>query len=544
MYEPKSQGLKRVRSVISASNWDKRVAQAKELEGKILEVKALVQGGLSLNVAVTKVGGRYRPSTLKRWSCRYGKEGLDGLIDTRTPREMRLGSETKAKIAACYPEHAKLSVEEVAAKLTEEGVSGAPSLSMIKKELRRIDDRRRHAAKKEQETKPRIVELSLAGGELLLAAEMETGVMSALTDEVMAIATEAKEAAGDAKPEKDTALRNRLGKFTAEYNAARARKPGEQIPGYLRSAEEKAKGRVVTWPRFVQEGRESIRRKVETLTLSWGLTETKGWNSLRAKKMAGLEQLTGYAYMPSTLAKMSSALAKSAAGDRFLEAVGTRWHGVASNRWGERGSIAALYVDNHAKEVWSSLYTLSGKVSHLNRVMPCITTTYVHTGAGAPLVASVQSGSAPLASRLQAIVENAEKQLGEEIRRAVIIDAEGSTFDVLESFVKNNANASKSRIIVTPLRPSRAPGLEITHGPGSYFRPYREHDELRIGRATLTHKSSGRSLEIGTLEIRREHRDSDTILLTNGLDLGASGKDLADLYFVRWPLQENAFVID
>jgi hypothetical protein len=38
--------------------------------------------------------------------------------------------------------------------------------------------------------------------------------------------------------------------------------------------------------------------------------------------------------------------------------------------------MAALYIDNHAKEVWSSLFTQSGKVAHLNRVMPCITTTY------------------------------------------------------------------------------------------------------------------------------------------------------------------------
>lgn len=66
----------------------------------------------------------------------------------------------------------------------------------------------------------------------------------------------------------------------------------------------------------------------------------------------------------------------------MLEAVGTNWHDVATQRWDEAGAMAALYVDNHAKEVWTSLFTMSGKVSSLNRVMPCITTTYVHTGAG------------------------------------------------------------------------------------------------------------------------------------------------------------------
>jgi len=43
------------------------------------------------------------------------------------------------------------------------------------------------------------------------------------------------------------------------------------------------------------------------------------------------------------------------------------------------------------------------------------------------------------------------------------------------------------------------------------------------------------------LIVRREHRESDTILLTNGVRLGMSGRDLANLYYLRWPIQENAF---
>jgi hypothetical protein len=50
----------------------------------------------------------------------------------------------------------------------------------------------------------------------------------------------------------------------------------------------------------------------------------------------------------------------------------------------------------------------------------------------------------------------------------------GSTFDLLESFDKAH------RVLVTPLKPSRAPELELRYSRGSYYRPYREHDELRI----------------------------------------------------------------
>jgi len=92
--------------------------------------------------------------------------------------------------------------------------------------------------------------------------------------------------------------------------------------------------------------------------------------------VAALESLTGFAYIPSTLAKFISALAISGADQPLIEATARRWHEVAEERWHEPGAMAALYIDNHAKEVWSSLFTQSGKVAHLNRVMPCITTTY------------------------------------------------------------------------------------------------------------------------------------------------------------------------
>ena len=57
--------------------------------------------------------------------------------------------------------------------------------------------------------------------------------------------------------------------------------------------------------------------------------------------------LTGFAYMPSTLAKFASALAISNAGPRLLEAMGQNWHRVAEKYWEEPGAMAALYVDNH-----------------------------------------------------------------------------------------------------------------------------------------------------------------------------------------------------
>ena len=108
-------------------------------------------------------------------------------------------------------------------------------------------------------------------------------------------------------------------------------------------------------------------------------------------------------------------------------------------------------------------------------------------------------------------MERVESQLdGGVVRRAIVIDSEGSTFDILE------ACTAAKRVIVTPLKPSRKSSLKLKYSRGSYYRPYREHDELRVGTGTLTHKASGRTLEVGVLHVRRTSRKNDTMLVTTG----------------------------
>ena len=536
MYEPKAPALQRVKSRISAAAWQRRIEQALADEVVIKKILAMVAHGAVLDAAIAKV----LPSSRRSWAIRrvpaYRARGMEGLVDLRTPREPRVSKGCRQALQAARAANPRLTTTEALALLQAQHIPLLPSESTIKREFARVDDRRKYAKRHHPAAVPtEIVDLPFAGGELLLAAEAETGGIAALTSTEMVLAEKAHVASKGQTPAKDTAHRDARGHFTVTYNRRRKRKAGEEIARYLRPAAEKAIGRVPDWPRFMKERPETIDAKLRMATFGWLVASTKGWAALRAPDAAGLEPLTGFAYMPSTLAKFFSALAISGAGGPLLETVGKHWHTVAQKHFDEPGAMAAIYIDNHAKEVWSSLFTQSGKVSHRNRVMPCITTTYAHTGAGTPVVLSVQSGSAPLAPRLIALVEEAERLLGGEVERAVVIDSEGSTFDLLESFTK------RRRVLITPLRPARAPELELRYTRGSYFRPYREHDELRIASCTLLHKATGRTLELGALIVRREHRESDTVLLTNGVDLGMEGRDLADLYFRRWPVQENAF---
>jgi hypothetical protein len=535
--EPTKPELIRVKSRISAESWRRRVEQAQRDEPQIRAILEEVAAGTSLNVAISKV----LPANRRSWALRripaYREQGFEALIDSRTPREPEVSVACRQVVQTSREVNPRVTPNEALEILRKQKISPLPSESTIKREFSRVDERRKYARKKAARAGDavKVIDLALAGGELLAAAETETGGIAALTDEVVQIAEQAITASVGQTPVKDVARRSARGQFTVRYNRVRSRKRGEEVASYLRTAEEKAAGRVPSWPRFVHEQPETIDAKLRMLVSGWMVAGSKGWDALRAADVAGLESFAGFAYMPSTLAKFVSALSISGVAQPLIEAVGRRWHEVAQERWQEAGAMAALYIDNHTKEVWSSLFTQSGKVARLNRVMPCITTTYAHTGAGTPLVLSVQSGAAPLAPRLVDLVDQAEAVLETDVRRAVVIDAEGCTFDLLASFAK------AKRVLITPLKPSRVPELELTYTRGSYYRPYREHDQLRIAQATLVHKSSGRSLDVGALLVRRAHRDVETVLLTTGLALGMEGHDLADLYYSRWPVQENAF---
>lgn len=532
MYEPTLPTLIRVKASISVESWIRRVVQARRDEKVLRRIVDAVKAGSSQNEAIAKHVPKSRRSWVLRLVPRYRRLGFEGLIDQRTPREPVVSRACRRVVQSAREADPQLTVADALELLRKDGIP-RPSPATIKREFALVEARR--PERDEQLVPTEVIDLPFAGGELLAAAEQETSAIEALTDVVMEAQEWAQAASAGKTPAKDTAHRDEHGHFTARYNRARTRKPGEAIASYLRSAAEKAEGRVPSWPRFVQERRETIRPKLAMLTFSWIPARSKGWASLRAQDVAGLAPLTGFAYMPSTLAKFVSALGIAGVGELLPEAVGRNWHQVATARWDEAGAMAAIYIDNQVKEVWSSLFTLSGKVSHRNRVMPCITTTYAHTGAGTPLVLGVQSGTAPLAPRLCELVEDAEALCGDEVERATVIDAEGSTFDILAAFHR------KGRVIVTPLRPSRAPELELSYSRGSYYRPYRDGDELRTATCTLTKKTTNQSLKLGALLVRRAHRESDTVLLTTGLALGMEGRALADLYYARWPLQENAF---
>ena len=299
-YEPRSPPLWIVKSRLSPKSWAARVEAAQQGAALLRRIEARVKQGDTLNEATAGEAPKSRRSWVMRHWKSWKREGLESLIDARLPREPTLSRGCESIIQAARQADATVSVARVLEILKEQRIKVLPSESTIKRHFAQVDKRRKYAEQKAR-AKENVVELPFAGGELLLAAEVESGAMAALTSEVEKLAEEAREASVGKEPERDVENRDTHGHFTVAYNRKRRRKPGEEIAGYLRSAEEKAAGRVPSWPRFVHEGRETLEPKLEMLTLAPLVSATKGWDALRAPEVAGLDSLTGFAYMPSTL---------------------------------------------------------------------------------------------------------------------------------------------------------------------------------------------------------------------------------------------------
>jgi hypothetical protein len=187
MDEPSSARLRIVKSRISSAAWAARVKAARRDEEKLLAVLADVEQGVSVNEAIRR----------------------------HLPRS-----------AANPP----LTLDEAVAILERRKLKSLPSLSTIARIFKKVDSRL-HRSRNKARTPGRaeeVIEEDFAGGELLLAAEMQTDLMAALTDEVEAYGEAANVEANETYIP-DLGYRDRKGQFTKTYNRKRRRKRGEQM---------------------------------------------------------------------------------------------------------------------------------------------------------------------------------------------------------------------------------------------------------------------------------------------------------------------------
>lgn len=187
MYEPHRPELQIVRSRISAESWSARVDAARCDEQVMLRIVARVDAGEALNHAIAaEVEPSRRSWVIRRWRS-FREQGFESLIDSRVPREPKVTRAFEDAIEAARTANPRVTVAEMLAILERRrGNRPLPSSATIKRVFARVDERRRYAERKVRKG-GRVVELPFAGGEFLLAAELETGGVAALTDAVVKV---------------------------------------------------------------------------------------------------------------------------------------------------------------------------------------------------------------------------------------------------------------------------------------------------------------------------------------------------------------------
>ena len=299
MYEPTTPKVIAVRSRVTRETWCQRVEEARRAEAIIKEIMAVGEAeGISQNEAIR----RLLPEDKRSWAIarlkKYKAGGFEAIIDCRTPREPRLSRQIAPLVQTLREANPKATVEQAWEMLDRRGVKPLPSEATIKREFRKVDERRRYAERKRRVEEPEVTELELAGGQILAAAEEETGLVEAMMQTVVQRAEAAREESKGTPYVGDVAHRDRKGKFTKTYNRKRRRKRGEEVASYLMPAEEKAEGRPADWARFTREKEKTLRYKTATLVHAPMLVQGKGWDALREPGTEAMEELTGFAYMP------------------------------------------------------------------------------------------------------------------------------------------------------------------------------------------------------------------------------------------------------
>lgn len=152
-------------------------------------ISGRVNAGASLDEAIRQeVPPSRRSWVIRNWAG-FRREGFEALIDQRVPREPKVAKESGPLIEAAREANPTVTAEEVLRILQRQRVRVLPSRSTIKTHFSRVDGRRRYAEERAR-AEVKIIELPLAGGELLLTAELETRAIATLTDEVQRLSEE------------------------------------------------------------------------------------------------------------------------------------------------------------------------------------------------------------------------------------------------------------------------------------------------------------------------------------------------------------------
>lgn len=506
-----------------------RYEEAERRYELVKRVAARVGLGESERGAVAALAPTTNRSTFLGWKRRLAALDLDGLIDARLPPlKAELPGEIRETICTLRRDNGERRVEDIVAHVAKHHAytTSGTRVKRVLKDAGLSRSRGRSAQPREQR-------LELGGMKLVEAAEVESGLLAALTATVVELGRAAVEASEPLPV--DTTDRDEYGRFRPEFNERFRKEDDDAVgPGFWSVEETRAS---IDPRRLHLTGarNEIVERKMNALLVS-PLLGNGRWDGLRVPRGELLGELCGYPYMPDTLDLFTRELKQLGVAQSLWETY-ARVCFKETEAWGTAKEAAVLYVDGTSKGIWTNFFSQSTKVSTVGRVMPGLDVVAFHTGFGVPLWMATHSGRAPLVTHVPGLITRLEATLeGAQVGRILVMDAEANSV----RFLKGLEEGTPSRAWVTRLRPSLVENKEIFDR--TPYRDYRNGDRVRMGLVDLNDPDGG-AFRVRVIELERRSKGTITYL-------GASTKlsaeewkppELADLYFERWPAQEANF---
>jgi hypothetical protein len=511
---------------------EQRFAEAKQREADIKAVHAR-SAGESERAAIGRIS-KGDHSSFKRWQKRYAQYGFDGLIDWRLPCGVpTVPAEVRAAICTLRQANAEVDVDTIVQHVAKfHHFSTSPTT--VKRVLREAGLARRPGPSAGSSSAGE-QHLELGGMKLVEAALEQTGYLAAMTQAIQ------KQVADMDRPDSpspvDTSDRDQEGKFLPSYNERYRQTDEDAIAPGFASVEDKRIGLDPTRLHLSGAQSDIIERKMLALMVS-PLLGSGRWDGIRAPRGALLEELCGFAYMPSTLDLFTRELKYVGVSSTLWEVHARLWR-TQTAAWGDARSAVVLYIDATNKPVWTDFFSQSTKVTSVGRVMPGLESVYFHSGYGVPLWMMTYSGHAPLVKVVpDMLTQFREQNDGAEVGRIVVMDAESNSVP----FLKALEQGSPPRGWVTRLRPSLLEGKRIFNR--SNYRPYRQGDRIRVGLVDLHDPDApSKIFRIRVAEVERRSKGTVTYLGASVLleERDWKAEDIGDLYFGRWPMQEANF---
>ena len=541
---------KAIRAEVSDARWAQVVADAEARASRLEAVFAHVaEHGSSWRSAVRAVGGGVSWPTFRHHKRHYESRpgpAWERLLDGRVPPDRSYPEEVGKTAVLLRRLDAEIGVSEARAKLVK--LYGAADGGVSDTWLKRV-------WAEAGVSQPRggrgagsgVEEQRFHGGgglALLVAVEAEKGMTLRLAESVQAQGAVAALRQEGSTVVADDGERSADGTFTAAYNARRREgcEPGEADARWAPD-EDKAQRRALQGLGSVEMKPETLARKLLAMGVTPMLTERRGFDGLEGPAGQWLGVLGGVAYMPATLDKALAELGVLDVGSEMWGTHACTWTEL-SGRWCEEEDSwpqSVAYIDGTADPYWTRAFAASGKVSRVNRVMPCLTRLAIHSGAGVPLYVETHAGAASLKKRILPMLEALDRAVGSEaeVDRLTIVDAEVGTVEMLHAL-----DDQAGLVFITVLKGAvLKSALRFREGE---WMPFRDRDEVREVELGLRRSGKGESTvwsRFRCVEMRRtsSRKPQVTTFVTNAHADDIGTVEIATRYLLRWPRQEQKF---